>query len=95
MNWIKLLFPTPKFDVAIWPRWLGAIHRRALNITYYSTQAAALMVLTIIYVFFITPLAFILRLKQKALLDLQINPRTASYLKRSAPLSENDFEKMY
>ena len=95
VNWIKLLYPKPKFNVWGLPPWLAAIHTKALLVAYYIAQTLGLFGLAIAYLTVIFPISLFVRLRHKDWLDLKWKTGSPSYLKRSEPVSKIDFSWMY
>ncbi len=95
MNWIKLLYPRPQFEMQGWPLWIQQIHGKALAIAYYLAQTVALLGLTIIYLILIVPLKTIAWMRGQDPLSLKIDSNQKSYLQNSESVTKIDFKRMY
>ncbi len=95
MNWIKLLYPRPSFEVTLGPKWMREIHGKALLIAYYLTHTLALVCLCIIYFVVIVPFSLWALIKGDDLLDEKLKPKDKSYFQKSEDLALLDFKRMY
>lgn len=95
MNWIKLLYPKPSFNVSPWLGRFRRIHEGALHIAYYITQTLALIILAIFYFVFICPVKILAVLKREDLLDQKLSLHQESYLKKSETINSTDFKRMF
>ncbi|HEX7675450.1 MAG TPA: hypothetical protein VF412_14840 [Bdellovibrio sp.] len=95
MNWIKLLYPHPHFEMQGWPLWIQKIHGKAMIVAYYIAQTLALLGLAIIYLALIVPLKILSSLRGQDLLNLKIETQRQSYLLKSDPIQKIDFKRMY
>lgn len=95
MNWIKLLYPHPHFDMQGWPVWIQKIHGKAMLVAYYIAQTLALLGLGIIYFILIVPLKTVSWLRGQDLLSLKFDSEKSSYLQKSESVQKIDFKRMY
>jgi len=95
MNWIRLLYPKPHFDLRGWPRIVQAVHGRGLALAYYVSQTLALLGLAALYLVVLLPLKGAMACRKNDPLGFRLLPDTESYLKKSEPVSEIDFTRMY
>ncbi len=61
------------------PRWFRGWYRLSLRLGFYSSQFIGRGVLLVLFIFFITPLGWLLRLMGKDLLQLKRPPNAATY----------------
>lgn len=94
MNWIRLLYPRPHFEVTWGPRWMRRIHAVALTLAYYFSHSLALMGLSLIYLLVILPLKIFWMARGRD--PLRMRPETrASYLEKIPHPTPTDFERMF
>jgi hypothetical protein len=95
LNWIKLLYPPPHFDLQFGLVWMRKIHVVALTIAYYLTHTLALVGLTLIYFLCLIPLKLWFIATDKDPLQRKYDSNLKSYLKISEDLTKMDFKRMY
>lgn len=95
MNWFRLLYPHPSFEVPPGPNWLRFLHGKALHLAYYLTHTVALIFLSLIYLIVIIPLKVGAALRGQDLLKEKLDPQAESYFQESESLKNLDFKRMY
>jgi hypothetical protein len=63
------------------PRWFRPFYRAGMTFGFWCSQITGRVLLALLFIFLLTPLAIILRIQGRDLLELRRNPRTASYWK--------------
>ena len=69
---------------AVWrPRWFRGWYRLSLRLGFYSSQYIGRCVLLVFFIFIVTPLGWILRLRGKDPLQLKRAPAAVTYWQKS------------
>jgi hypothetical protein len=63
------------------PRWFRPFYRAGMTFGFYCSQITGRVLLALLFIFLLTPLAILLRLQGRDLLELRRNRNTTSYWK--------------
>jgi len=74
----------------ICPRWFRPIYRGGMTISFHIGHAMGKVMLTVFFLFVVTPLGLLLRLLGKDLLALRRKPDAATYWHPAKPASKLD-----
>lgn len=75
------------------PRWFRGFYRVGMTISFHVGQVMGRILLTLLFLLFVTPFGWLLRLAGKDLLRLRRNPQASTYWQ--TPRKPQDFDSQF
>lgn len=75
------------------PRWFRPLYRGGMTLSFHIGQVIGTILLTLIFLFVLTPIALLLRLAGKDLLAIKRDPNATTFWQPAKP--SNDFDRMF